>query len=417
MNFDFDLDLYALLTTDFGDVWERVGEAILDPTADLQLAILVYAIASLLVTVILVAVIVFLMSAEDTEEGGSDSSGESHVMTAPTRSPQRVRVDHRSPVQRAVSTGAITLGVCLLVWLALGAGTASDLSCEGCHAETVHTVLASTDSTATQDPHESVSCVGCHEPGSVVGRYGAATIARSAHYLYGFELADRGEYGIVTTRSCLNCHPEIPRETIENDTRGIRVSHVEVLDAGATCVDCHSLREGVVRSDIGGMTRCIRCHDGTQASAECDYCHFKDISAAASGSRPGGTDAARALIGTPDCGGCHDLVTSCDPCHGGVRLPHSEEFIRGGHARQAVESYWYGDGKACVQCHTTTRRSCGSCHLGSFWSHPKSRSVEHQGADPNNNGCVACHYGTAGTLPGRNFCIDLCHTDREDWRK
>lgn len=418
MTFD---DLFDLLSTDFGDVWQRAVEVFFDPASDLQLAILVYAIVSLVVIIALVAVMLFLSAADDEEV----------VETAPTDDeyfvlddepvaegePQVVPVQPSASRTRNLALNAV-LGVVAagLVWFALGAATTQQATCTGCHTETPHNVTVPDTTWLAGDAHEQLGCVDCHESASAVGRYGLATVSRTAHVLTGFGLMSSGEYGWTSSQSCLNCHGAVASTTIENEVRAIRVSHAEPIAAGAACIDCHGLVDGVVSREIGGMTRCVVCHDGETAESECGYCHTQDVSVAASQPSPPRADTAKRIIETPDCGGCHNLEATCDPCHGGVRLPHSPEFVAGGHARPAVRDYWYGSGTTCQQCHTATRRPCGTCHQGQFWSHGKSWAANHRQANPNNNNCDACHGQTVGKRTDRNFCIDVCHTDREDWR-
>lgn len=414
-------DLLDLFSTDLGDAWQRIVEVFFDPASDLQLALLVYAIASLLVIVVLIAVILVLSSADDEELPAEDFPADaSHV---PEGMPPVVEeppvVARRSPLPRAASlavSALVSVAAAGLVWFALGTATTQPSTCGGCHTQTPHNVENPQTTWMADDAHEKLACVDCHESPSRVGRYGLATVARTGHFLQGFGWIDSGEYGSTSSQACLNCHAEVMTTTIEDQAKAIRVSHREPLEAGSACSDCHRLANGVVPRDIGGMTRCVACHDGQTAPSECGYCHQKDVSVAASQPTPPRPETARPIIGTPDCGGCHDLEAQCDPCHSGVRLPHSPQFVAGGHAKEAVRDFWYGRGDTCEQCHTPTRRSCGTCHQGSFWSHGRQWAELHRSADPNDNSCDACHGQTIGKALNRNFCIDVCHTDREDWR-
>lgn len=415
-----------LLSTDFSDAWQRIVEVFFDPASDLQLALLVYAIASLLVIVVLMSAILWLSSSDHEDEAAEGYDDDEYFVPeedlaqddvpAAEEPPAVISRPPRSRTATRITNTAFALAAVGLVWFALGAGTAQPATCTGCHTATPHNAERPDTTWLAGDAHEKLACIDCHESAGPVGRYGLTTVARAGHFLAGFGLIEAGEYGTTSSQACLNCHARVERVTVENEARAIRVSHVEPLEAGASCVDCHGLRDGVVSRDIGGMTRCVVCHNGTTAESECGYCHTQDISVAASQAAPPRPETARGIIGTPDCGGCHNLEVSCDPCHGGTRLPHSQEFIAGGHAKEAVRDYWNGSGTACQQCHTATRRPCGTCHQGTFWSHGKEWATSHRSADPNSNNCDACHGQTIGKLQNRNFCIDVCHTDREAWR-
>ena len=264
--------------------------------------------------------------------------------------------------------------------------------------------------------HDKLSCVRCHEAGSVLGPFGMNTAVRSVHFLRGFGVSAGSDYGSVTVSACNQCHRSDVAEVAKNETRGVLVSHTEPLEAGMRCVDCHQLRQGMVAGGIGGMSRCVGCHDSVTASATCTDCHFEDVSVAASANRTAVQSTASIQIDVPDCGGCHNLVTQCDPCHYGVRLPHSREFVERGHAREAALDYWTGSGNTCFQCHTATRNPCGDCHQGEFWSHGRDLFFVHRSAAPDGSGCASCHSGTRGVVPERNMCL-LCHPGQEKWEE
>jgi hypothetical protein len=191
-----------------------------------------------------------------------------------------------------------------------------------------------------------------------------------------------------------------------NETRGLRVSHKEPLAAAATCIDCHTLKAGMVGFHNAGMDPCLRCHDGEQASAECATCH--DESAAAA--RAHTTSFAAEQISELSCGGCHDEATECDGCHGGVRLPHSIEFKTYAHARAGAVNFWYEGGKTCGKCHTATRRPCQQCHgdmLGKGHGGEPWLATGHETATA--QACDTCHRQFAYSAT-RDFCEDVCHT-------
>ena len=426
-NLDFGsittLDAGSLLTGDWGEFWTVVWTAILDPSSNLPVAILALLMASIIVTIILVIVLLFVMGSSEEDDyviiDPDDPDGAATpvaVAVAGAESgvqyvPEPVVVKTRSPLVE----WAFAVGLVALVWFALGFSTASDDMCLSCHAENPHaSALKSVEAGKLEYVHQDLSCVRCHEPGSVFGPYGMNTLVRSVHFVRGLGIGNASDYGSVTVSACNQCHATAIEGTIENEKRGVLVSHVEPLDAGMRCVDCHSLNQGLVGDGIGGMSSCVACHDNVTASATCTDCHVQDVSVASSANRPAAQSIADVQIPVPDCGGCHNMATQCDPCHGGIRLPHSQEFVERGHAREAALDYWTGDGNTCFQCHTKTRNSCGNCHRGEFWSHGRDNYIVHRGAAPDGSSCAACHSGTKGAVPERNFCL-LCHPGQERW--
>ena len=418
------LDASELLTGDWGQFWEIIWSAVMDPSSNLPVAILALLVASILVTIVLVIVLLFVLGSSDEEDfvevdvpvapvapvapiGVAVEGAEAQ----PIYMPEATVVKTRSPIVE----WAFAVGIIALTWFALGFSTSTDDMCLSCHVENPHTEsMLLVDAGKVEYVHADLSCVRCHEPGRAMGAYGVNTLVRSVHFARGFGLGDASDYGSVTVSSCSRCHASDIEGVVENETRGVLVSHTEPIESGLRCVDCHSLDQGLIGGGIGGMTRCISCHDNVTASATCTDCHVKDVSVAASANRPARDSIANVQIPVPDCGGCHNLVTQCDPCHGGVRLPHSLEFVQRGHAREAALDYWTGDGNTCFQCHTNNRNSCGTCHRGQFWSHPKSFFTLHRAASPSGSACATCHSGTKGVVPDRNFCL-LCHDGQEKW--
>ncbi len=291
-----------------------------------------------------------------------------------------------------------------LVWVAGGLVSRTDQMCVSCHIDgSIHALRIQAPA---EDPHGAVECVSCHETGGLVASATTKVPWRAAHFVRGY-LEDGGAKGYgspVANSTCLACHRVEVASTQVDPERGIRVSHTEPLEQGALCNDCHRPRPntGVIDRYTVGMDPCLRCHDGEQASAECDLCHTKDIGLAVQASSVVKPRAHQDIV---RCEGCHKLDT-CDACHG-VRLPHSSAFMNGGHARQAVEDIWYNNGQVCNRCHTKNRRSCGNCHRNQFPSHPESYMPKgHQSADPYNNGCTQCH-DYLEWMHGRNFCGEL----------
>ena len=407
-----EIDLNALLTADYGGAWETIASAVRDPQGNLQLALVLFALATLLVALVFSTVLLLIMGTDDDDQEEPTSGALPAVIapavTAVSASDQEIARKRARYVSAAVWALAL-----VLVWVGVGWSTSRDDVCAGCHTKTIHTPMKQGTASGGLRPHGSVRCVSCHESASALHRYGWGTAPRAAHFVSA--LAKRAdEYGIVGSQACLSCHSAVTEQVVTVPARGLKISHREPVEAGWACLDCHPVETGDVGAMEGGMPRCVSCHDGKKASTLCTTCHVGDISVAAGSAEDRGSDP-RVLVPSPDCGGCHDQEASCDPCHG-LRMPHTGAFLDGGHARVYVESLWYGDGQVCAKCHTEQRRPCSGCHQARFPSHAKTWAKDHQNALPKTETCTGCHNMTKGKRPGRNFCIDLCHTDHQEWR-
>ncbi|MRR13362.1 hypothetical protein EG835_13120 [bacterium] len=195
----------------------------------------------------------------------------------------------------------------------------------------------------------------------------------------------------------------------------IVVSHVDPLDAGWDCTDCHGRTGHLGEAGRVSVTmdRCLTCHDGDTASAECSTCHTTDI--AATGRDSLEKDAQRitgsgnysyppVVASDTDCTGCHQPELQCDPCHG-TRLPHPESFIKGYHAKDAA----FEKKETCYRCHD--RRDCDSCHSPFNTGHASNWKTDHQ-RSPWDAGC-GCHMrGTNEDTPICVFCHDNAPTQQ-----
>ncbi|MHB8924869.1 MAG: hypothetical protein ACYC5I_06225, partial [Coriobacteriia bacterium] len=271
-----------------------------------------------------------------------------------------------------------------------------------CHGDSAHVTTQEAN-----DPHEATSCIRCHEGGGPVASYTTGAPRRVAHIVSGMvQGRSSGTYGYVGSSGCTACHGAYISQTWIDKAKGVKMSHVEPLDAGAQCLDCHQTRDGVLGTATTKMQPCLRCHDGTDAPAECSYCHVGDFALAVTGRSVPSTATAQRLVSNPQCGGCHSQET-CDACHG-IRMPHTPEFMQYAHAREGVEDLWFNDGKACGKCHYEGNRACTSCHKGSFLSHGTKFRLRHGTSGGSGTGCDSCH-GEMAFRNGRDFCVDLCH--------
>lgn len=401
-----------LLEVDFGSLWAALVDVVRTPGQNPTAFALVLAAVTIAVVLVIMLLALSILSGDgddDEDEYVEEAEYESErdgVVVSELHEPLPPEDPERRRARRVISTIAWTL-VFAAVWVVGGYVSAEDTVCQSCHLTGgIHTVRVQ-DPDA--DPHGEVACVSCHESSSRLVTLTTRVPGRAVHFVVGYlNEALATDYGTpVANATCARCHAQELTVTLEDSERGLRMLHVQPLEAKARCSDCHAPEKetGIINRFTVGMAPCLRCHDQKTASAECDYCHTKDVGVA---SRPRSVVRARTHIANLDCGGCHSQE-SCDACHG-VRMPHTTEFMGTGHAREAVEDLWFNGGKTCKRCHTETRRPCTSCHRSAkFLSHGPYMIKGHQTADPYNNGCDGCH-GYLAWIVGRNFCAN-CHTE------
>jgi hypothetical protein len=387
-------------------VFDRLREAVsylililLNPSQNMRAAILLYITIGVLFA--LVAVVgALLITGMPDDAATSEGKTRRDRLQSRKRSQPRQRPSARRRVILA-ACAALALGV---VWLAAGYSTSDPGVCKGCHWQTAQHASAP----AKADPHAGVGCVSCHESGGFVGRFVTGVPLRAAHaWMAKLDTTTAADYGQVTTRACLRCHARSVRTETTNAARGLKISHKEPMDASASCIDCHTMRLGVVSAYNAGMTQCLRCHDGGQASAECSTCHTKKATAAA---RARTTSFQKEQIKEIACGGCHMEKRECDPCHGGIRMPHTAEFMGGAHARAAAVDFWYNGGKVCSRCHTATRRPCTGCHTRLIgYAHGVTNTLASSHKTASSTACNTCH-GRYAPIATRDFCKDVCHS-------
>lgn len=401
--------LQDLLGFDLGQIFAQIGQLIYSPTTNVLASSLLLLAVITVLAIILVAIILVVIARrrdeDETQEFDVIELEQGEILE------DEAGFSPRSARLRAL---AFLLGIIAIVWIATGVSTAAPEVCTPCHADKPHAKLPD------DAPHAGMSCARCHEPGGVVYQSTLAVPSRLVHMAEGLRGTGKlSEYGRVDSSSCRSCHEEVVTTTTENERRGIRVSHKEPVAAGARCIDCHRPNEvGVISGAYGGMNPCMRCHDGVQESNDCAVCHTRDIGYSAIADRMPSPLTAKELVSEPKstCYTCHD-PQPCDSCHG-MRIPHSTEFIEGGHAYEGVKSIWAESNGSCTQCHSKERNSCSkdTCHGPNFPYHygldknfPASHSTGHwirSGpgfATPSDLGCPNCHT--------REICT-TCHEAR-----
>jgi hypothetical protein len=291
----------------------------------------------------------------------------------------------------------------MVVAAVIGFQTASgtNRTCETCHKGKPHQAIAA-------DPHRSTACVSCHEYGRGLAIV-PSSASRWAHILQAaIQGTEPDGYGPVTSPACRTCHRRQVSGVVFVRDQQLKVSHAEPIKAGAECRDCHTMDgTGAIGRGTRGMTTCLRCHDGKRAPSGCSVCHKGDPSAAVRDGQREIVFTAQFLVQDYRCyKSCHPDPTRCDACHG-LRLPHSEEFMRIKHAKAAA----FEKKELCVrQCHDYVE--CQACH--EFYpgeavsGHDINWKKDHEvGGDWNAN--CSCHGDNKPA--GWTFC-PVCHDER-----
>jgi len=101
------------------------------------------------------------------------------------------------------------------------------------------------------------------------------------------------------------------------------------------------------REAVRDLATCNTCHDWTS----CQACHLAEWPHDEGWQAVHGGEALR-LEGR-GCYLCH-TESYCSPCHGGVRMPHPDDFMVTHTASEYPE-------ESCLVCHV--ERECSACHL------------------------------------------------------
>ncbi len=370
------------------DVLRSIPDLIREPSANPVQAVLLFGILIVLVLIVVVSALLVVMGRGRPARGAAGASN--------ARGVARKR---KAPDAKAqVTLVALVAIACAAVWVVAGVSTSTDMACKSCHTGAPH-------GSATGDAHAGVGCVACHETGGLIAAATIGPIARYEHFMSGVATGGATSYGKpVASDSCAACHRSQITGVFIDEVLAVRVSHKEPMAAGARCTDCHALDSGKIPAWTTGMTPCLRCHSGTLASASCPTCHAGDPSRAARSTEPTAGGFAKILVSNPQCGSCHTSQAKCDGCHG-IRMPHTEKFMRYGHAREGVIDIWDNGGRTCSKCHYEGHRPCTKCHR-KFPSHPMDFKKSHQAATW--TATCGCHGWNPRVNGGVLFC-EICH--------
>lgn len=268
--------------------------------------------------------------------------------------------------------------------------------------------------------------------------------------------------GIIIDDDCTLCHHNMLNlEPLPNPERDIIFSHKLHFPIENDCYVCHA---GIERTDyckgeyLPEMHICMDCHDGAEASAECETCHGNVprhelkpknhnetwLHAHRSEARDSRGEckmchvtadcqdchegynilleaheadyllkhALDAKVNASDCASCHNAKDFCQECHrdAGVDMPLNHVldpmWTQIGHARAAVS-----DIETCATCHNGPTSVCITCHQEGSGNNPHpSQYADRMGDGPwhDDDGymCYYCHIKQDDQRIG--FC-GYCH--------
>ncbi|MCL2525870.1 MAG: cytochrome c3 family protein [Coriobacteriia bacterium] len=386
-------DLFNQLT--FDDLqarWELIQQAIANPQQHPLIAMLALAIILVLFLIVILTLAMWyfgriqkqheeyeLLDEEDEVVKTVDKKTAEELLDNAAGIDTSTKINYASILTAIVLVFAVTVG--------FGFSTRTEAFCTACKPDP-HTAYEEWPIVAA---HDKLTCVNCHEPGNMLQGVTLNLFPRVSHVIEGafIDLNDPSAtmgstYGVVTQASCVSCHSyqSFERTMVRNrpDQVTVRVSHVEPLEAGMSCTQCHIFSEQQESSLINtGMQTCVSCHNGARASVACANCHLAD-SPADTIQRDMTTQfwARQLIFSRPDssCYDCHN-PRSCDDCHG-TRVPHTPEYmmhvhVPGGEMIHAYDYWRIGD--MCYNCHfydnASTAGPCSACHGSDFMPPPR----------------------------------------------
>lgn len=249
-----------------------------------------------------------------------------------------------------------------------------------------------------EGPHQGVNCELCH---SKPGPFYFLTAKMEALQQPIAQITGKYEEPIlasVLNQSCRQCHTNDKLFNVIS-AQGINVQHKHLIEAGFLCTRCHSTVGHPGSVPVGSVTKpsmdqCLICHNndytdaqGQVATADCGLCHTKRnySDEPASHKEPdwGTRHGAVGILST--CSACHKDPNDCRKCHGGVEMPHPEDWltVHGGRSKVVGE-------KTCLTCHES-KEYCNTCHQVKM-PHPADFVVKHpKEAEKADQTCFNCH--------------------------
>jgi c(7)-type cytochrome triheme protein len=241
-----------------------------------------------------------------------------------------------------------------------------------------------------QSAHSDIACVRCHiKPGAVEFVEAKASALREVYvHVTGQVKAPIAVTEHIPNETCTasDCHPS---GAVKDPVAlgAVPFSHEQHAKV-PLCIDCHSQ---VVHTGTPGrpyldpttMAYCLRCHDGEQASGDCETCH----------------EAPHAARGK--CTDCHTMASWQSDFTHPVKLsrPHRKLVCERCHTKSTATAMGFPSG--CVSCHkkrhTIANVLCAKCHVTAHWApstfdHPKTGCTDcHKRPHPDRGSCLRCH--------------------------
>lgn len=255
-------------------------------------------------------------------------------------------------------------------------------------------------------PHRYLRCSACHSGFNFASKVDFRFLMIS---MPGYLVFNGTRKATVYNETCFACHPEVMGKTTEGKS-GVKMSHIEPLQEGYRCADCHvpsahpqkNLEKGFV-----DMVDCMKCHNGVKAKRDCAACHvnknyrveriydqtttYKIIHKKYEEHGEGPLTSCSICHSMSYCATCHVMVKKLK-----VPLPHPQEWVATHYLTTNRENV-----RACYACHD--KKYCLDCH-GVEMPHPenflKVHTKEARGIDDKK--CLKCHE--------KSGC-DFCHTN------
>lgn len=328
-----------------------------------------------------------------------------YLRTSAPKSVKKVKVKKRSrltPKRLAIMAGALLFCTLLLTSFQ----SRSPKFCMKCH------VNNDVYKTWVKSDHKKVACNQCHQSAGILGYTEYMVRGLSNLSSYASRSWPEPIKTVINDNTCLSCHEESISKVFES--KGIRVSHKEILESGAKCSDCHAATgHEKVTSPVKRpqKSQCLKCHDGKQASAKCQTCHVQDIARSARMEKRTYSKAQTSQLTT--CRGCHTIKTqnNCKSCMG-FEMPHPEGWAPDPDvpaafrtkAKPIHSAIAFKNFEKCMKCHSTTQ-FCNRCHrfpAEDKRNHGPQWLVEHQ--KQGKNPSCGCHRPT----PSTEWC-EFCH--------
>jgi|GEM_PF-6200086 len=140
-------------------------------------------------------------------------------------------------------------------------------SCLQCHA------AHGNHNSVLEEAHKTADCRDCHLKAGVAGRI--ESFFGLMGKIAGINFTGRSPSDFsccVSSSNCLSCHKYVLYETV--NSHYIRVSHRELFSMYRNCLTCHDFnQEKYPYFSLLRMQKCLQCHDGARARAECNNCH------------------------------------------------------------------------------------------------------------------------------------------------